>query len=86
MIFNVSNGWLLNKIKYGINNHDEYILETLEAAKMLNVSVIELKDAILMKHDRLLFANMQEFKLFLTIGFSRVPLHSNTNRSGMLCQ
>ncbi|WP_321409871.1 hypothetical protein [Tolumonas auensis] len=47
MIFNVSNGWLLNKIKYGINNHDEYILETLEAAKMLNVSVIELKDAIL---------------------------------------
>lgn len=47
MIFNVSSGWLLNKFRYGVSNHDEYVLETLEAARILNISAIELKDAIL---------------------------------------
>ncbi len=47
MIFIVSSGWLLNKFRHGVNNHDEYVLETLEAARVLNISAIELKDAIL---------------------------------------
>jgi hypothetical protein len=49
MIFVVSKGWLLNKIKIGIENHGEYVLETLEAARFLQITTIELKQAILNK-------------------------------------
>lgn len=47
MIFVVSRGWLLNKFKNGIENHEEYVLETLEAARFLQMTTIELKQAIL---------------------------------------
>lgn len=47
MIFVVSKGWLLNKFKNGIKNHEEYVLETLEAARFLQMTTIELKGAIL---------------------------------------
>ncbi len=47
MIFVVSKGWLLNKMKNGIKNHEEYVLETLEAARFLQMTTIELKRAIL---------------------------------------
>ncbi len=47
MIYEMSKGWLLNKFKVSIEVHDEYIVESLVAAKLLEVSVSELKDAIL---------------------------------------
>lgn len=47
MIFVVSNGWLLNRFKNGITHHEEYVLETLEAARFLQVSTIELKRAVI---------------------------------------
>lgn len=47
MIYEMSKGWLLNKFKVSIQVHDEYIVESLVAAKLLDVSVSELKEAIL---------------------------------------
>lgn len=47
MIFVVSNGWLLNRFKNGITHHEEYVLETMEAARFLQVSTIELKGAVI---------------------------------------
>lgn len=47
MIFVVSSGWLLNRFKNGIEHHEEYVLETLEAARFLQMTAIELKGAIL---------------------------------------
>lgn len=47
MIYVVSNGWLLNRFKNGITHHEEYVLETLEAARFLQVSTIELKEAVI---------------------------------------
>lgn len=47
MIFVVSNGWLLNRFKNGITQHEEYVLETLEAARFLQVTTIELKGAVI---------------------------------------
>jgi len=47
MIYVVTNGWLLNRFKNGITHHEEYVLETLEAARFLQVSTIELKGAVI---------------------------------------
>lgn len=47
MIFVVSRGWLLNRIKNGIENHGEYVLEILEAARFLQITTVELKKSIL---------------------------------------
>lgn len=47
MIYVMSNGWLLNRFKNGITHHEEYVLETLEAARFLRVTTIELKGAVI---------------------------------------
>lgn len=47
MIYVMSSGWLLNRFNNGITQHEEYVLETLEAARFLQVSTIELKRAVI---------------------------------------
>ncbi|WP_320150327.1 hypothetical protein [uncultured Tolumonas sp.] len=72
MIFVVSNGWLLNRFKNGITHHDEYVLETLEAARFLQVSTIELKRAVI--------------KAELLFGYSPPDAYKVGNKYYFLCR
>ena len=63
MIYRMSKGWLLNKFKSSIENHEDYIVESREAARFLGISVRELKESILKTGKLNGFASPRAYKV-----------------------